>query len=242
MVTRETSISAGLAQLGLDAYQPSVAKLAEYAETLATEARRLGLIGEREPDHIVPRHILESCALLPFMEGASTLIDVGSGAGLPGVPLCIASGVPTALVESRARAAGFLRAIVAQFQLDARVVQSTAELAARGDLRDSADVVVARALAPPGVALELTLPFVRVGGEALLVAGPTAQASRGVAGRVSEDLGGATPSYYSLEVPGVSARSWVIIVGKVSQTPERYPRRPGVPRRRPLGGDVTGVE
>jgi 16S rRNA (guanine527-N7)-methyltransferase len=242
MVTRETSISAGLSSLGLDAYQASVPKLARYADLLETEGRRLGLIGEREVGRIVPRHILESCALLPFVGEAASLIDVGPGAGLPGLPLCIAAGVPTVLIESRARAAGFLRGAMARLDLSGQVLQSPAELAGRGELRESAEAVVARALAPPGVALELTLPFAKPGGAVLLLVGPSAQGVRDDAARVAAILGGAPPAYHSVEVPGVLAGSWVMIVGKVVQTPERYPRRPGVPRRRPLGSDVTGVD
>src|SRR5205807_4238617 len=138
MVTRETSISAGLSSLGLDAYQDAVPKLAEYADLVATKGRRLGLIGEREVSRIVPRHILESCVLLPLIDQASTFIDVGPGAGFPGIPLCIASCVSAILIESRARSAGFLRDAVARLGLRATVVQSPAETASRGELRQSA--------------------------------------------------------------------------------------------------------
>jgi len=241
MVTRETSISAGLSSLGLDAYQDAAPKLAEYAELVATIGRRLGLIGESEVSRIVPRHILESCALLPFIGEAASFVDVGPGAGFPGIPLCIASGAPVILIESRARAAGFLRDAVTRLKLRADVAQSPAETAGRGELRESADVVVARAVAPPAVALELTLPLAKVGGSVCLLVGPSAETAREGVDRAATRLGGARPAYHSVEVPGISARSWVMIVGKVAQTPERYPRRPGVPRRRPLGGDVTGV-
>jgi 16S rRNA (guanine527-N7)-methyltransferase len=145
-------------------------------------------------------------------------------------------------VESRGRAATFLRGVVAELGIDATVVQSTAEEAARTPLRDAAGVVVARALATPAVALELTLPLVRPDGSAVLLVGPTARDLEEASGEAARLLGGSTPQYAALEVPGAEAQLWVMIVGKVIQTPARYPRRPGIPRRRPLGGRVTGVD
>jgi 16S rRNA (guanine527-N7)-methyltransferase len=241
MVTRETSISAGLEALGLAAFAGNAKRLAEYAELVSTEARTAGLIGERETDRLVVRHILESCALLRYIAD-EPIADVGSGAGLPGLPIAIASGRPVTFVESRARAAAFLRSASAALGVSAGVVQMPAEDAARTDLREAAGIVVARALAPPPVALELTLPFARTGGSVLLLVGPSAHELVGPSTEAAAALGGAAPRYEPLEVPGATGQIWVMIVGKVDQTAERFPRRPGVPRRRPLGGRVTGVE
>ena len=242
MVTRETSISSGLTKLGLSAYGSRATVLAEFAELLVTEGRELGLIGKREAETVHERHVLESCALIPYLSDADSFIDVGSGAGLPGIPVVAATQLPAVLVESRARAAGFLRKAVSLLQLPATVLQGTAELAARSDLRESAGSVLARALAAPPVALELTLPFARPGGRVVLLVGPSAMDLTDRSAFAARELGGGEPDYAAVEVPGARAGSWVMIVDKVSPTPERYPRRPGVPRRRPLGGGVTGVE
>jgi 16S rRNA (guanine527-N7)-methyltransferase len=200
------------------------------------------------------------------------------------------------LIESQAKRARFLRDVASELEIDVAVRHARAEDEGRGDLRDSAGGVVARALAAPPVALELCLPLVRLGGRVLLPASPEAptaparggagpvrertclpggepmassrpeQAQQGAdgegddtAGRestpgraapppaddalaaVAEILGGADVRWRELPVPGADGPRWVMMVDKRRPTPERFPRRPGVPKRRPLGGDVASV-
>jgi 16S rRNA (guanine527-N7)-methyltransferase len=241
MVTRETSITEGLRRLGLAEFTARAPALAVFAELLDSEAVSIGLVGDMEPDQILSRHLLESCALVRWVRGARSLADVGPGAGLPGLALAILGGTETVLIEPAAAAAGFLRRAAAALGTAARVVQEPAELAARRpDLREAFAVVVSRAVAPPAVALELVLPLAATGGRTLLVTGEAGADRPGLAA-VAAELGGAPPVVERLEVPGAGRRTCVIIVDKVYPTPERFPRRPGVPRRRPLGGGVTGV-
>ncbi len=97
-----------------------------------------------------------------------TAVDVGSGGGSPGIPLALETGVPFALLESRERKAAFLRSAVADLGLSAEVIPARSEDAARGEYRDAFDLATARALAPPPVAVELSLPLVAVGGSLVL--------------------------------------------------------------------------
>src|SRR5690349_12726914 len=196
MVTRETSISAGLIALGLNEFVGKSELLAEYAELLLSDGRAAGLIG-KSPD-VVTRHLLESCALISHMRSRAAFVDVGPGAGLPGVPIAAVTEAPVTLVESRARAAAFLRVALAALAIPGDVVQSPAEDAARTPLRDAAETVVARALAPPPVALELTVPFVRPGGSAVLLVGPTAREVQAQSAKVAHELGARAPEYVSL--------------------------------------------
>jgi 16S rRNA G527 N7-methylase RsmG len=140
------------------------------------------------------------------------------------------------LIEPKARAVAFLRSVLAELGTGADVLAGRSEDIARSSLRESAATVTARAVAPPNVALELTLPLTAIGGRTL-ISSPTAdEAGLGVAGRAAEELGGSAPVLVPLEVPGAEAPRWVIIVEKIRSTPERYPRRPASLRRRPLGG------
>jgi 16S rRNA (guanine527-N7)-methyltransferase len=166
--------------------------------------------------------------------GATSLVDVGSGGGLPGLPLKIAvPRLQVTLVESDGRKAAFLTQACARLGLaGVRVVDRRAEDAAReAGLREAFDVAVARALAPMPVLAELCLPFVRVGGR--LLAQKTRDEDVHLADRAVGLLGGGPPRI----VPAPSsarAGGVVVVVEKVAPTPQAYPRRPGVPARRPL--------
>jgi 16S rRNA (guanine(527)-N(7))-methyltransferase RsmG len=306
MVTRETSLSQGLAAIGITASDLAIRRLALLADLLENDAVDLGFLGPNEGRRVISRHLLESAALLPHIpEGP--VIDVGSGAGLPGLVLA-ALGRTVVLIESQLKRVAFLQRASVELGADAQVRHGRAEEQGRGDLRDSADTVVARALAAPAVALELCMPFVRPGGRLLLpttpapesgstigtregappddesdpaqptpgpadAATPTRHADtrvsdpvvyeRGVdpdraaalpgcdAGapvvasgiaEVAELLGGGAVRWEELSVPGADGPRWVMMVDKRYPTPDRFPRRPGVPKRRPLGGDVASVK
>jgi len=174
------------------------------------------------------RHVEESLRLLAVAapEPGDTLVDVGSGAGVPGVVVAVArSDVSVQLLESDAHKQGFLVRVAGLLGLDnVRVVGCRAEAAGRDmALREHFDVALSRAAAPPAVLCELALPLVRVGGRlcALVSDGVAAAAACAGAARL---CGGGTPQ----------AAAGVLVVPKTAPTPERYPRRAGVVARRPL--------
>lgn len=179
--------------------------------------------------------LIEDCLVLVEHIGtASSVVDVGSGGGLPGIPLKIAlPHLRVTLVEADGRKAAFLTQACARLHLDdVVVVNRRAEEAGQDPaLRAAFDVAVARALAPMPVLAELCLPLVRVGGR--LLAQKTTDEDVGQARRAIELLGGAPARV--LPAPSRIRSAGVIVeVKKVSTTPAAYPRRPGVPSRRPL--------
>ena len=179
--------------------------------------------------------LIDDClVLVPYLSDAATLIDVGSGGGLPGLPLkIILPRLEVTLVEADGRKAAFLTQACARLGLTGvQVVGRRAEEAAHAsDLRETFDVAVARALASMPVLAELCLPFVRVGGR--LLAQKTRDEDVGAAGRAIELLGGG-PARVELAPSHARSAGVVVVVEKVAPTPEAYPRRAGVPGRRPL--------
>jgi 16S rRNA (guanine527-N7)-methyltransferase len=160
---------------------PDQGKLAEYASLVRSWADRLDLVAPGDLAAFEKRHIEDSLRLLPLVTGAppGECADVGSGAGLPGIPLAIASGRPWRLLEPRVRRAGFLEEVVRELELDCEVAMITAEQAAADPrLMAAHQVVTARALAPPGRAFELLLPLVAPGGSAAVFHGPGADLPR----------------------------------------------------------------
>jgi 16S rRNA (guanine527-N7)-methyltransferase len=179
-----------------------------------------------------PGPLVEDClVLLDHLGDARSLVDVGSGGGMPGIPLKIARpDLRVVLVEADRRKAAFLVHAAARLGLDVEVVAERAETAARGQLREAFDVAVCRALAPMPALAELCLPFVRVGGRLLAMKAKAEDAAEAI-----EALGGG-PARIAPAPSVARERGVVVVVPKVAATPEAYPRRPGLPARRPLTG------
>jgi 16S rRNA (guanine527-N7)-methyltransferase len=175
--------------------------------------------------------VRDSLVLLDHLGDARSVVDVGSGGGMPGIPLKIARPeLRVVLVEADRRKAAFLVHAAARLDLDVEVVAERAETAGHGPLRETFDVAVCRALAPMPVLAELCLPFVRVGGRLLAMKAQVEDAAAAIAA-----LGGGPAQI----VPAPSAareRGIVVVVPKLTPTPDAYPRRPGLPARRPLTG------
>jgi 16S rRNA (guanine527-N7)-methyltransferase len=153
------------------------------------------------------------------------VVDVGSGNGSPGIPLAIEYGRPVTLLEAASRKAAFLRRVVAELGIEAPVVAERSEHYARAAGRDRFDLVLARALAPPPVALELCLPLARAGGRVVLWTGE-------IDGHAIDEVAGQLAARVS-RVERYGGRR-LVEVAKLGATPERFPRRPGMAAKRPL--------
>ncbi|SRR6266536_6118863 len=205
-------------------------KLAEYTRLLASWP---GLIARGLDAAAL---VADSLSLLPHLEGVASLVDVGSGGGMPGLPLKLARPrLRVTLIESDHRKAAFLEHAAARLGLEVEVLAERAEDAGRGPLRESFDAACSRALAPLPVAAELCLPLVRVGGRMLALRtaaeGPAREPAEAAA--ALRLFGGGEARV--LPAPSrLRERGVVVVVPKVAPTPPEYPRRAGIPSRRPL--------
>ena len=237
-------LARGAAALGvpLDAHQLDL--FARYADVVIQANERLNLTRITDPVQVQTRHFLDSltCAL-PVLGDlqrgpAWRCIDVGAGAGLPGIPLAIA--FPTlrvTLLEATGKKARFLAEVVAELGLaDATVVAARAEVAGRDpDHRDGYELVVARALALLPVALEWCLPFAAPGGHCILPRGSDL-GEQLPSGRIAAgELGARLLPPWPLAVPELPPGRSLVVAEKRARTPDRFPRRPGVASTRPLG-------
>ncbi len=193
----------------------------------------MNLTAIREPDAVERLHFIDSlaCLLEPIADAAHVL-DVGAGGGFPGLPLKIARpDLRLTLLEATGKKARFLDYVVASLGLSGvEVVNERAEAFAQ---REAFDVVLARALGPLPVLLELTLPFCRMAGKVLAQKkGAGLAAELASAERALGILGGelAEPRTYELD----GEQRQIIVVRKVRLTPSAYPRRPGMPAKNPL--------
>jgi 16S rRNA (guanine527-N7)-methyltransferase len=185
-----------------------------------------GLTSAASHDVARKLHVDDALAGLPFV-ATGPVVDVGSGGGSPGLPLAVARPeLAFDLLESARRKCDFLESVAPSFP-NVRVVRARAEDWGRTDGRDAYAVAVARALAPQAVAAEWCLPLVRPGGLLVLYAGrPTPGLER-----VAEALAAGPPR--AVPVPDTDSRT-LLVFEKLGETPERFPRRPGLARKRPL--------
>ena len=233
---------AGAADLGIALTEAQQSAFVRYFHALADWNRRVNLTSVDDWEGVQTVHFLDSlsvAAALPreTLDGGRVL-DVGSGAGFPGLPLKIAfPGLRVALLESVGKKAAFLCAVVDLLALhDVEVLHGRAEeLAHRPELRETFDAVLARGLAKMPVLAELTLPFARTGGIVVAQKKGDVTAELAEAAEAVRLLGGGPLATRWLRLRGVPDERALVCAPKIAPTPDRYPRRAGVPRKRPLG-------
>lgn len=212
----------------------------DYASALIAWNRRVNLTRIVEPNEIAVKHFLDSLAVrlaLPPGSPSSTLIDVGSGAGFPGMPLKIACpDIRLTLLEATGKKAAFLQHLVEVLQLTGvTILVARAEEAGRQpDHREQYDVAVARAVAPLPVLAEYTLPLVKVGGTIIAQKGTDPATEVKTAAQALALLGGQLDRIVPVTIPGLDAPRHLVLITKVKPTPQQYPRRPGMPAKRPI--------
>ncbi len=229
----------GAEALGLTLSPAQLDLFRAYADELVTWNQRLSLTAITSPDDIQVKHFLDSLTCLRALPpgfACHRVLDVGSGGGFPGLPLKIYDpSMRVTLLETTIKKANFLRHVADHLGLsDVEVVAERAETLGQNPVyRETYDLVVARAVAEMAVLAEFCLPFCRVGG--IFVAqkktGNATEMKNGQ-GAVSA-LGGRMLPAIPVLLPGAEPRQ-LVVVEKVAATPARYPRRPGVPAKRPL--------
>jgi 16S rRNA (guanine527-N7)-methyltransferase len=225
--------------LGIQLSTSQLTALKAYESELLSWNRRFNLTAVREPDGIRIKHFLDSfTCLLAMRESFPTrLIDIGTGAGFPGIPLKILlPQCSLSLVESVAKKADFCRHIVEHLKLEGVEVycNRAEELGHETAHRQQYDWAVARAVARMPVLMEYLLPLVRIGGHALAQKGEDALAEAHSAEHAIQMLGGRLKQLIPVSLPGVADERCLIVVDKIAATPDRYPRRVGVASKNPI--------
>jgi 16S rRNA (guanine527-N7)-methyltransferase len=237
-----TTLSESITSLGLTVSPAQLDQLARYRDLLAASSREFNLTSLRDPKSIERRHVIESLAFSNWLDqrghlqGTLRVLDIGTGAGLPGIPMKIAwPALEVALLESVGKKCRFLELACRELQLHGvEVIEGRAEDFGRNpDHRETYDLVVARAVAPLPVLLEYALPFLRVEGWLAAPKGSAAQAELDTSQAALKALGGRIDDAAPFRPPD-SLRQTVVLVQKTATTPERFPRRSGIPSKRPI--------
>ena len=239
MTAFEEILAARADETGIPLTAGQIRQFSVYNEMLLDWNTRMNLTALTAPEDVAVKHIIDSLTAYDaaLFDGARTLIDVGTGAGLPGIPLAVyAPHLTVTLLDSLNKRVRFLTEVTAAMGLqNVRCIHARAEEAARkAEHRAAYDIAVSRAVARLPVLLEYTLPFVRVGGTLLALKGRAYADEQKEARRAAEVLGGGRITARPVHLPGLDDVRAILTVTKERQTPAIYPRGGGAPARRPL--------
>ena len=224
MDTMKSTLSAGLAAMNLPLSEQQQETLCAFGAAVVKQNEVMNLTAITQPDAVAKLHLLDSVSLLKCADLAGkTMIDVGCGAGFPGVPVKIACPeVKLTLLDSLGKRMNWLESVLPTLSVEAECVTARAEEAA-AQRREKYDIATSRAVARLNILLELTAPFVKVGGAVLAMKGAAAQEELEEAKNAIGKLGLKLEQVHHFPVDG--ADHAVIVLRKVSPTPAQYPRR-----------------
>ncbi len=227
------ALNQGLPQLGLELDSQTCQKLCDFGQAVIEQNKVMNLTAITEPEKVARLHLLDSISLLKVMNlKGKQVIDVGCGAGFPGVPVKIACPeVKLTLLDSLGKRMKWLEQILPELGVEARCITARAEEAV-ADRREKYDVATSRAVARLNVLLELTAPYVRVGGYVLAMKGTAAQEEIDEAKNAIRRLG--LKLEQIAEFPIEDTAHKVIILKKVAPTPKEFPRRYAKIKQSPL--------
>ena len=228
--------------MGLELSEEHLGAFEIYYRELVAWNEKFNLTAITDYDQVQIKHFLDSLTCLlaiqsPGSEVRGRAIDIGAGAGFPGLPLkIVCPGLQLTLLEARGKKVGFLEHIVSRLELaGVEVIKRRAEELGRDAAhRERYDLALARAVAELPVLVEYALPFCRVGGLFVAQKGAEGDAEVRAAEGAIATLGGSLRRIVHLELPHLAEPRSLVVIEKIAPTPEKYPRRPGIPRKRPL--------
>lgn len=218
------TLTAGLAALGLSA--EAVPALERFAALLLEKNKVMNLTAITEPRDVATLHFLDSAALLTLADfRGRQVVDVGTGAGFPGIPLrLLEPGLQLTLLDSLGKRVSFLQEACHALELsDVACVHARAEEFA-AEHRECYDIAVSRAVASLPVLAELCLPLVRAGGQFLAMKSTGSDAEIESAARAIRILGGEVTSVQDYPIPGIDTKHRLVVIQKTAPTPKKYPR------------------
>ena len=243
------SLIAAAAAIGVTANETQIEQFRRYRDLLIEWGQRMNLTGIKDPDAIVEELFIRSLRVAVQAGGTETtaewfddrrIIDIGSGAGFPGLPLkLLQPGAKVTLLESSRKKCDFMEHVIDDLGLEGVwVVNARAEDAAHERRhRETYDLATARGVARLSILAEYTLPFLKMGGVAVLPKGSDAakiQAETEAAAHAADVMGAAPAFIQPVAHPGNSETDQIVYWMKIQRTPKNYPRRAGIPSKRPL--------
>ena len=209
----------------------------KYKDLLLEWNEKINLTAITDEDDIILKHFIDSMTILKHIDNNSSIVDVGTGAGFPGVPVKIANpSLNVTLVDSLNKRLLFLGDVINQLNLkQIKTVHSRAEEFGQNKLyREKFDVATSRAVANLSVLVEYLLPLVKIGGKCICMKGSEIEEELKNSKEAIKILGGQIETVEEFTLPERDIKRSIIIIKKIKQTPKGYPRNPGTPSKKPL--------
>ena len=223
-------------QLGIRLSEEKAHLYYQYMELLLEWNEKINLTAITDPHEIILKHFIDSLTALPYIPEKSNVLDIGTGAGFPGIPLKIVNNNSYTLMDSLNKRITFLQEVIKELRLEnIEVVHARAEDYARNnEKREKYQVVIARAVASLNILVEYMLPMLQIGGVAICMKGSQIEQEIVNAKKAIEILGGKLETVEQFKLPESNISRTIIVIKKIKNTPNIYPRKAGIPTKKPL--------
>lgn len=226
-----------LACINVELSESKIRDFFTYMEELVEWNKKINLTAIVEMSDIIDKHFVDSLTISQYINDNESIIDVGTGAGFPGIPLKIArDNLKIDLLDSLKKRVNFLNEIIDKLELkNITAIHSRAEdESSKKEKRENYDVAVSRAVANLPVLLEYLLPFVKLGGKCICMKGMNIEEEINNSKKALKELGGEIEEVKKLQLPNTDATRNIIIVRKIANTPKKYPRKAGIATKSPI--------
>lgn len=223
-------------EIELKSSHENIEKLYDYMNILLEWNKKINLTAIVEENQIIEKHFIDSLTILKYIKDNDKIIDVGTGAGFPGIPVAINSNSNIVLLDSLNKRINFLNEVKEKLNLSniQNIHGRAEEIARKKEHREKYDVAVSRAVAPLNILVEYLLPFVKVGGICICMKGPNATEEISKAQNAIKILGGELEEQINIKLNNEELDRSLIIIKKVKNISEKYPRKAGTPTKDPL--------
>ena len=226
-----------LKKIDIEIDEEKVIKFYKYMNLLIEWNKKINLTAITEEKDIILKHFVDSLTVLKYIKENKSIVDVGTGAGFPGIPLAIMNdSLKITLVDSLNKRINFLNEVCSKIKLkNTKAIHSRAEeFGQDNNYRESYDIAISRAVSNLTVLAEYLLPLVKVGGKIICMKGPDIEEELKQAKSAIDILGGKFERCDNFCLPKSDISRNIIIINKIKETPKKYPRKAGTPVKTPL--------
>lgn len=223
-------------EINLTISDENIEKLYRYMRILLEWNENINLTAITDENEVIQKHFIDSLTILKYINNTDKIIDVGTGAGFPGIPVAINSKAKVTLLDSLNKRINFLDEVKNVIKLEnVETIHGRAEEVAKNKAyREKYDIAVSRAVSPMNVLMEYLMPFVKIGGICICMKGPNVVEEIENAKNAVKLLGGEYINQENIKLDGGKIDRNLIIVKKIKNTSSKYPRKPGTPTKQPL--------
>lgn len=224
-------------EIGYTLQEEQLEQFFTYKELLIEWNKKMNLTAIEQEEDIITKHFIDSLSIASYIPDTTKIIDIGTGAGFPGIPLKILKkDLSITLLDSLNKRITFLEEVIRNLSLEnIQAVHARAEeLAHKEEYREQYDIAVSRAVAPMHTLLEYMLPYVKIGGKCICMKGPNLQEESKDLQNCLETLGGKIEKIEEIVLPKTEIKRNIMLIKKENKTPKKYPRNPGMPSKKPL--------